>query len=491
MVAGVKSRTSRVAQDFALQDLKNVKLQTLGSDPSLTEGQLIYKANALKVGGSAEWIQLADNADLQNHINDNENPHVVTLEQARYANNTLSGNIDADGHTIVGLADPTNSGDAASRGWTLAQIDVAKNSFDVKQEVIAAITSNVDISTALVNGANLGGVTLATGDRVALVGQTNASQNGIYVVVVSGAASRSVDMASSDQVTTGLFFLVIAGTKAGAQYVLTTQGAITLGTTNLTFSQYFGGASYSAGDGLALSGSTFSVNATAIAGAGLENDGSNNLRIAASAAGEGLQGGGGSALSVKIDVTGDANIATALIAGQNGVGLLIDNSTLGQNESSYLIVKDAGITKNQLSTNVAGAGLLGGEGTALYVNVDNATLEISSNLVKIKNSVFGSGLTLSSNVASVNWASQKYNMSFNATTDWGSVNGDGQYVITVAAGTHALGTEPVVVGVVGIDGSSNKYGTELYHEVNTSGDVLIYVTGASARFAGKLYLVKA
>lgn len=52
------------------------------------------------------------------------------------------------------------------------------------------------------------------------------------------------------------------------------------------------------GDGLDLSGNTFSVDVSDFAGAGIEDDGSNNLRIAAAAAGAGLTGGGGSALAV-------------------------------------------------------------------------------------------------------------------------------------------------------------------------------------------------
>ena len=242
--------------------------------------------------------------------------------------------------------------------------------------------------------------------------------------------------------------------------------------TILTFAQYFAGASYSAGDGLLLTGSVFSAKVSDFASNGLADDGSNNLVVVS-------------------DATGGANLAKSINVSANGLAVKIDDSTIGENGSARLFVKNAGITETQLAASVAGAGLAGGAGTALSVSVDDATIEINSDTLRIKSSVFGSGLSYSSNVASVNWASQKYNMSFNATTDWGTINGDGQYVITVLAATHSLGTEPVVVGVVGIDGSSNKYGTELYHEVNTSGDVLIYVTGASARFAGKLYLVKA
>ena len=58
------------------------------------------------------------------------------------------------------------------------------------------------------------------------------------------------------------------------------------------------GVTYTAGDGIDLTGQVFSADVSDFAGAGLEDDGSNNLRIAAAAAGAGLTGGSGSALAV-------------------------------------------------------------------------------------------------------------------------------------------------------------------------------------------------
>ena len=61
-----------------------------------------------------------------------------------------------------------------------------------------------------------------------------------------------------------------------------------------------------AGDGLkATSGNTqLSIEPANFAGAGLEDDGSDNLRISAAAAGDGLSGGAGSALSIYIKSSG-------------------------------------------------------------------------------------------------------------------------------------------------------------------------------------------
>ena len=79
--------------------------------------------------------------------------------------------------------------------WTVV------NGLSWKQPVRVASTANVAIATGLENGDSIDGVTLATGNRVLLKNQTAPEENGIYVVVASGAASRSSDMDSLSLLT--------------------------------------------------------------------------------------------------------------------------------------------------------------------------------------------------------------------------------------------------------------------------------------------------
>jgi hypothetical protein len=114
---------------------------------------------------------------------------------------------------------------------------------DIRPNVRLASTANVNISTGLVNGATIDGKTLVTGDRVLLKNQSTASQNGVYVVVASGAASRAAnfDAVSALEVTSGALFFVGEGTtNNGKAFTLTTTGTITLGTTVLTFAEFSG-----------------------------------------------------------------------------------------------------------------------------------------------------------------------------------------------------------------------------------------------------------
>ena len=70
-----------------------------------------------------------------------------------------------------------------------------------------------------------------------------------------------------------------------------------------------------------------------------------------------------------------------------GIGIVkakIDNSTTAFDGSGNISVKAAGITETQLNASVAGAGLAGGAGTALSVNVDGSTIEITTDTLNVK-----------------------------------------------------------------------------------------------------------
>jgi phage-related tail fiber protein len=88
---------------------------------------------------------------------------------------------------------------------------------------------------------NFDGKTLVTGDRVLLKNQSAPAENGVYVVVASGAASRATnfDAVSALEVASGALFFVSEGTaNNGKAFTLTTTVAITLGTTALDFAEF-------------------------------------------------------------------------------------------------------------------------------------------------------------------------------------------------------------------------------------------------------------
>jgi hypothetical protein len=189
------------------------------------------------------------------------------------AGGTMTGAIAMGTNKITGLGTPTDATDAATKGY----VDTAVVGIDWKASVRAATTANVTLASDLENGDTLDGVTLATGDRVLVKNQSTGSQNGIYVVKASGAPDRSTDADTGAELTSNFAVFVEEGTANADQgYVLTNDGAITVGTTALTFTQFTGLGQVVAGDGLAKTGNTLNVTAgtgISITGDAVTNDG--------------------------------------------------------------------------------------------------------------------------------------------------------------------------------------------------------------------------
>jgi phage-related tail fiber protein len=161
--------------------------------------------------------------------------------------------VSLNNQRITGLADPTSAQDAATKAY----VDATVQGLDVKDSVRVATTGNITLSGI----QTIDGITLVAGDRVLVKNQSTASQNGIYVVA-SGAWTRAGDFDTSQKVTPGAFAFVEEGTvNADSGWVLTTDGAVTLGTTALTFVQFSGAGQIDAGNGLVKSGNTLSVGA--------------------------------------------------------------------------------------------------------------------------------------------------------------------------------------------------------------------------------------
>jgi len=119
---------------------------------------------------------------------------------------------------------------------------------DYKQATRVITVSNV----TLVGGApaSVDGVSLSTGDRVLVTGQTTGSENGIYKVSVLGVGSdgtwvRTSDSDQDGEVQAGMIVMVTEGTTyADTQWKLTTNNPIDIGTTALTFEPNSGGGAY-------------------------------------------------------------------------------------------------------------------------------------------------------------------------------------------------------------------------------------------------------
>ena len=239
------------------------------------------------------------------------------------------------------------------------------------------------VGATLTNAGTLGaftpdGVVASVNDRILIYNQTNATQNGIYVVTVVGDGSTAWVLTRASDANTyspispnalgggDAFFVTSGNTGAGETYVCNTAGTIVFGTTNITFAQISAVQVYSAGTGLTLTGTTFSLTApvaTNLGGTGLTSFTSGGavyatstsalttgtLPITAGGTGQTTASAAFNALS-PITSTGDliigngTNSATRLGVGANGYVLTSNGTTASwQPGASSMVYPGAGI----------------------------------------------------------------------------------------------------------------------------------------------------
>ena len=162
----------------------------------------------------------------------------------------ITNTFDANGFKVSNLADATNPQDAVTK----AQLDAAVQGWKWKDPVRAATTANITLSGA----QTIDGVSVIAGDRVLVKDQSTGSANGIYVAA-SGSWTRATDFDAANEVLGAAVFVSEGTANGNSQWHMTTDGPITLGTTALVWAQVGGGTSYTAGNGISISGGVVSV----------------------------------------------------------------------------------------------------------------------------------------------------------------------------------------------------------------------------------------
>lgn len=162
----------------------------------------------------------------------------------------ITNTFDANGFKITNLADATNPQDAATK----AQLDAAVQGWKWKEPVRAASTANLTLSGA----QTIDGVSVIAGDRVLVKNQSSGSANGIYVAA-AGAWNRATDFDAASEVVGAAVFVSEGTANGNSQWNMTTDAPVTIGTTALVWAQVGGGTSYTAGNGIGISGGVISV----------------------------------------------------------------------------------------------------------------------------------------------------------------------------------------------------------------------------------------
>jgi hypothetical protein len=142
-----------------------------------------------------------------------------------------SNNVSISGGSVTGLGSPSNNSDAATKSY----VDQAVAGLRTRIIAECATTGNVNLSNGLEAGDSIDGVTLVAGDRVLVKDQSTASENGLYLAVSSGAASRDPEHDTIAELSGGMVVVNQGSTNDNKIFLCTTDNTGSVGSTSITY----------------------------------------------------------------------------------------------------------------------------------------------------------------------------------------------------------------------------------------------------------------
>ena len=266
--------------------------------------------------------------------------HDPDVDTLTIAGLSMNGDLAMGSNNITGLADGIGANDAVN----MQQLQAVQDNVSYKKA--ARLKSLVDLGATFnaaggvdslgqftVAPTTIDGIAIAAGDRILVANQTLGAENGIYeVTAVTTVWDRASDFNETAEVIDGSTVWVGEGaTCADTRWTQTTNGPLTVNTTAQVWVQTAGSGSLVGGNGIDITGSTVSVDLSAIPGlqfnAGL-------LEVLANPTGgiEVVAAG----IGVLVDPAGPLSVGAA------GTTVLVDGVTMGINGSNQLEVLGAG-----------------------------------------------------------------------------------------------------------------------------------------------------
>ena len=207
----------------------------------------------------------------------------ITIDGQSFTTTSANKNINISPHGTGSIIVPSGYEDRAGfQTQSLANkayVDQVAQGLDTKPSCRLATTADLSATynngtlgvgatlTASSNGAlSIDSVTPSVADRILVKDQTDASENGIYVVTTIGDGStafvltRATPEDQPSELTGGSFVFVEEGTIGSNNgYTFTHTGAPTFGTTDLDVAQFSGAGQITAGAALSKAGNTIDV----------------------------------------------------------------------------------------------------------------------------------------------------------------------------------------------------------------------------------------
>lgn len=271
----------------------------------------------------------------------------VQIAKEQIKNNAIDSNkLDlSDNYTFSGTlsaSTPSSDSEVAIKSY----VDGLVSGLHWKKAVRAATTANITLSGT----QTVDGVSLSAGDRILVKDQSDATENGIYIVD-SGSWSRADDMDEGSEFPSAAVFVTAGTVNDNLGFVCTNDTDPTLGTTDIEFTQFNGAANITAGAGLDKTGNELSVNVD-----------DSSIEIS------------GDALQVKA-----LGITDAMLAGSISNAKLANSTISGVALGSNLSALSASSTGGITLTSYNGSSAV----SDLAINLDGGSLTTGTNGLKI------------------------------------------------------------------------------------------------------------
>ena len=258
-----------------------------------------------------------------------------------------------------------------------------------KAPALTATSGNITLSGL----QTINGVTVVAGDTVLVKDQTNAAQNGIYVASATAWTYAVGGDTWSEYV--GAIIFIASGSLAGTAWFCTAQPGGTLGVTAMNWSNFSVASTYTAGTGLTLTGTQFSITNTGVSAA-TYGSATTSAVIAVNAQGQITSASNSTITPAVGSITGlGTGVATALAVNTGSAGAFVVNGGALGTPSSGTLTNCTFPTLNQNTTGYAASLAGGAAGSLPYQSALNTTIFLAAGSN-------GQVLTLASGVPS--WA---------------------------------------------------------------------------------------
>ena len=437
----------------------------------------------------------------------------------------IDGVLDLNNFRLTNLSSPTGATDAVNKAY----VDGIQSGLDIKESVRVATTSNLNVTSTTytltnsgVNAAfTLDGVSgLVLNDRILVKDQTNKVQNGIYILTTVGNAStpwvltRASDFDNTPgiEITASAFCFVEEGVvNSDSGWTLSTNGQITIGTTELTFVQFSGAGQIIAGNGLTKIGNTINVASTGGGALSVSADSVNLSTVSVSSTTSGSDTGFVNSVTVdsygrvtgvnkatigtlntlnvsgtttlnNLTVTGNTNLAGTTFTATPGVAPFVVGSTTKVNNlnADQLDGFDSTYFVNTGITITAGVGMSGGGNLSANRTISHADTSSQANIaISNSNGNVVQGITL---------GFDDFGHTTGATVS--STNLDTRYLQVNATATNAdrldgfdstyfVNTGITITAGVGMSGGGNLSANRTISHADTSSQANIAISNSN------------